>query len=209
MPKTSSIFQLFCSLDSLPFLSILSCFHSHLCIMNSTKQQRVAIIGCGAMGLEHIRNIKLIENVSVAAIVDSNERARDEAKELLDEECLILSTIKELDPDMIDSIVVATPNYSHIEILRIVIKWKKHLLVEKVCDPTHCIPHTNMSRICQWRKRIAHDTLTLRQKLYPVTLLFLCLLICFTPLFFLFFFSSKLLSVCISLFAPLSIIASR
>jgi myo-inositol 2-dehydrogenase / D-chiro-inositol 1-dehydrogenase len=113
--------------------------------MNSTKQQRVAIIGCGAMGLEHIRNIKLIENVSVAAIVDSNERARDEAKELLDEECLILSTIKELDPDMIDSIVVATPNYSHIEILRIVIKWKKHLLVEKVCDPTHCIPHT----ICQ------------------------------------------------------------
>jgi myo-inositol 2-dehydrogenase / D-chiro-inositol 1-dehydrogenase len=110
--------------------------------MNSTKQQRVAIIGCGAMGLEHIRNIKLIENVSVAAIVDSNERARDEAKELLDEECLILSTIKELDPDMIDSIVVATPNYSHIEILRIVIKWKKHLLVEKVFDPTYCIPHT-------------------------------------------------------------------
>jgi myo-inositol 2-dehydrogenase/D-chiro-inositol 1-dehydrogenase len=92
-----------------------------------------AIIGTGAMGLEHIRNLKLINNTRVVAIADGDARARSEAAELLEEgtyeslsnweDLLALSNI--------DVVIVATPNYTHITLLRKLIPWRKHLYVEK------------------------------------------------------------------------------
>jgi myo-inositol 2-dehydrogenase/D-chiro-inositol 1-dehydrogenase len=99
-----------------------------------TKVLNYAIIGTGAMGLEHIRNLKLIANTKVVAIADGDARAREEASELLEagtfaclsnwEDLLLL--------DNVDAVIVATPNYTHVDLLRKLIPWKKaHLYVEK------------------------------------------------------------------------------
>ena len=50
-----------------------------------------------------------------------------------------MSDYRDLDPSTFDAIILATPNFSHIDILRVVIPWKKHLLVEKpMCTVTPC-----------------------------------------------------------------------
>jgi len=91
-----------------------------------------AVIGTGAMGLEHIRNLKLVEGVKVIAVADSNSAQRDEAAALLDKDAKILDDYKALrEIEGLDVLVIATPNYHHIEILREVVPWKRHLLVEK------------------------------------------------------------------------------
>mmetsp|Transcript_59298 Transcript_59298/g.170293 ORF Transcript_59298/g.170293 Transcript_59298/m.170293 type:complete len:774 (-) Transcript_59298:343-2664(-) len=99
---------------------------------------RVGIIGTGAMGKEHIRNIALLgEHVAVvAAIADSEENARAEA--LADmapdrrQHCQVFEQYTDmLASDEVDAIVVCTPNYQHIEVLREAIPTGKHILCEK------------------------------------------------------------------------------
>jgi len=92
----------------------------------------VAIIGTGAMGLEHIRNLKLIEGCEVAAVVDTDWNARNEASEIIHEDVVVTTDYGSLATmDSVDAIIVATPNYTHIEVLRKLIPSGKHILVEK------------------------------------------------------------------------------
>jgi len=99
----------------------------------TTKVLNYAVIGTGAMGLEHIRNLKLIKGTKVMAVCDSDARARAEASELLEHTSFVcLSDWNDiLAMDNIDVVIVATPNYTHIELLRKLIPWRKHLYVEK------------------------------------------------------------------------------
>ena len=92
-----------------------------------------AIIGTGAMGLEHIRNLKLIKNTKVVAIADGDARARAEASELPEAGTFACLANWEdlLQLDNIDVVILATPNYTHITLLRKLIPWRRHLYVEK------------------------------------------------------------------------------
>lgn len=92
------------------------------------------IIGTGMMGCEHIRNLKKISEVNISAIADPNENSRqwgiaacgdkfkpqqyNDYKELLKR------------PD-IDVVVVASPNFTHIDVMRDVFETDKHVLLEK------------------------------------------------------------------------------
>ena len=92
------------------------------------------IIGTGMMGCEHIRNLKKISEVNISAIADPNENSRQwgiaacgdkfkpqqykDYKELLKR------------PD-IDLVVVASPNFTHIDVMRDVFETDKHVLLEK------------------------------------------------------------------------------
>ena len=42
-----------------------------------------AIIGCGSMGMEHIRNIALIENAEVTALCDNYNQSINNSLEIL------------------------------------------------------------------------------------------------------------------------------
>ena len=97
--------------------------------MNKT---RYAIIGSGSMGMEHIRNIELIDNAQVIALCDSHQPSINSSLEIINNEVEVFENHKELiDADIVDAYIIATPNFTHIEVLRDLVQTKAHLLIEK------------------------------------------------------------------------------
>ena len=112
---------------------------------------RVAIIGAGCIGKEHMRNISLMPEVAqVVALVDSNQSSLASCLELLPS-IKNVRTFESVgsfvrwvnaeddmgDFDMgrrsqCDAVVIATPNYTHLNIMEEVVhKTSLHVLVEK------------------------------------------------------------------------------
>lgn len=94
---------------------------------------RYGIIGTGMMGCEHIRNLALVPGVEVTAIADPHPRSREWARKALRgrtvEEYEDYRELLRRAP--VDAVVVATPNYTHYEVLQAVFETRKHVLVEK------------------------------------------------------------------------------
>ena len=99
---------------------------------------RVGVIGTGCIGLEHLRNLNLVDEVAITAIADSHEPSRAAAVECLKEigadvdSVAVHTEYTELlaSPD-VDAVVVCTPNDHHIEVVRTAFATGKHCLVEK------------------------------------------------------------------------------
>ena len=90
------------------------------------------IIGTGAMGREHIRNIELIDNAQVVAICDSHKNSINTSLEILNNEVEVFESHKELmDANIVDAYIIATPNFTLIDVLKDLIKTNAHLLIEK------------------------------------------------------------------------------
>jgi predicted dehydrogenase len=95
---------------------------------------RYGIIGTGMMGCEHIRNLERIKNVDITAIADPNEKSRkwgikacgDRFKPKVFEKYTDL-----LKSDEVDAVIIASPNFTHIDVMREVFKTDKHVLLEK------------------------------------------------------------------------------
>ena len=93
---------------------------------------KYAIIGSGTMGREHIRNINLLEDSEVVALCDNHKVYIDESLKDLKNNPRIFSNHNELiEAKIADVYIIATPNFSHIDILKDIIKTKAHLLIEK------------------------------------------------------------------------------
>ena len=93
---------------------------------------KYAIIGSGTMGREHIRNINLLKNAEVVALCDNHKASIDESRKDLKNNPSIFSHHNELiEAKIADVYIIATPNFSHIDILKDIIKTKAHLLIEK------------------------------------------------------------------------------
>mmetsp|Transcript_25847 Transcript_25847/g.69813 ORF Transcript_25847/g.69813 Transcript_25847/m.69813 type:complete len:425 (-) Transcript_25847:441-1715(-) len=94
-------------------------------------------------GREHLSNIKLHPGASVVAFADRSPESCNAARALLgessDAECYA-DYRDVLARDDIDIIIIATPNYSHIDVLRDAIPTQKHILCEKPLCTTieHC-----------------------------------------------------------------------
>ena len=99
---------------------------------------KYGVIGTGVMGQEHIQNINIIENAEVVAVCDTNESSRNQAKSLVKESTKFYNNIDELISNNIaDAYIIATPNFTHINILERILKTNKHLLIEKpLCTTT-------------------------------------------------------------------------
>ena len=98
-------------------------------------QIRVGVIGTGMMGCEHLRNLLAIPNVSIAAIADSHPDSLALARitlegsvhrpvEFVDHRDLLKS-------GLVDAVIVASPNFTHRQILDDVLDVRVHVLVEK------------------------------------------------------------------------------
>ncbi|MDA3940823.1 MAG: Gfo/Idh/MocA family oxidoreductase [Spirochaetia bacterium] len=95
------------------------------------------VIGAGIMGCEHIRVTELEGRASINGLYDSNPGSIDSAIEALksvspNQTLKIYKTLEEActDPD-VDGLIISTPNYSHLEVLKIAMKSGKHILLEK------------------------------------------------------------------------------
>ena len=93
---------------------------------------RYGIIGCGSMGREHIENIKMLEGTEVAAIADPDSGSRESALALLPGQPRVFGNYQEmLAGNLCDALVISTPNFTHIDILRDALKTEAHILIEK------------------------------------------------------------------------------
>jgi len=98
---------------------------------------RVALVGAGNIGREHIRNMALLKEImDLVAVADDFEGSRREARELLDRcgfsECRVSESCAEvLVAEDVDAVVIATPNFHHIDAIRAAAASGKALMIEK------------------------------------------------------------------------------
>ncbi len=93
---------------------------------------RYGIIGTGMMGIEHIQNILALDDTSVSAIADTDAQSRANGLAAAGENCVAHENYRTLLADeSIDAVVVVTPNYTHIDVMREVLASGKHVLCEK------------------------------------------------------------------------------
>lgn len=93
---------------------------------------RYALIGSGMMGQEHLRNMRLIEDIEVALIADPNPEMRNAAQAIAGSGVETLSDPAEaLARTDIDAFVVATPNHLHAAMLEPLLDTGRPILMEK------------------------------------------------------------------------------
>ncbi len=97
-----------------------------------TKSVKYALLGCGMMGLEHVKNIALIEGAQVVAVVEPNLEMRERAKQLLADVSFYDDLAALIKHPQLDAIVVVTPNYQHAEQLLYILQHSDlAVLIEK------------------------------------------------------------------------------
>ncbi|MGI9608196.1 MAG: Gfo/Idh/MocA family protein, partial [Acidimicrobiales bacterium] len=98
----------------------------------SDQHIRYGVIGTGMMGIEHIANILALDNTSVSAVADTDPGSREAGHAAAGSETSVYADHHQLlaDPD-VDAVVVATPNFTHIDVMRDVLATGKHVLCEK------------------------------------------------------------------------------
>lgn len=91
---------------------------------------RYGIIGSGMMGQEHMRNIALLEDAQVTAFSDPDPHMTA-ASVNLSGAAGFTDHRKLLESDLVDAVVIAAPNHTHLPILRDVLKTELPVLCEK------------------------------------------------------------------------------
>ena len=87
---------------------------------------KYGIIGAGVMGQEHIHNINIIDNAEVVAICDTNEGSTNQARSLIKDTAKIYNNLEDLiNNNIADAYIIATPNFTHIDILEKILKTNK------------------------------------------------------------------------------------
>ena len=93
---------------------------------------RYGIIGCGSMGREHIENIRAMGAVVVTAVSDPVAASREQASALLEGQVKLFERHQDLlASGQCDAVVVASPNFTHIEVMRDALATDLHILCEK------------------------------------------------------------------------------
>jgi len=102
------------------------------------KKIKYGIVGAGTMAREHILNISLIDNAEVVALADPHEDSLNQCKEILKTKIFCFKNhLEMIEKNIVDVYLISSPNFTHLEILKDVIKTKKHILVEKpLCTNT-------------------------------------------------------------------------
>jgi hypothetical protein len=96
---------------------------------------RYGIIGSGMMGLEHLRNLQMLDGAQVTAIADPHPASREWATSLAAEAGDDLATFAShtdlVASGLCDAVVIATPNMTHAAVLDDLLPTDLHILVEK------------------------------------------------------------------------------
>ena len=111
---------------------------------SGSRKCRVGIIGTGCIGLEHIRNLHLVEAASLVAIAENHPASYRNALACLQAfgtKVRLFVDYRDLLADSeVDAVIICTPNDHHAEVFREVVASGKHCLVEKPLATTvlHC-----------------------------------------------------------------------
>ena len=92
----------------------------------------IGVIGAGMMGQEHIQNFNLLDGAVVTALADTDEGMLQTSKDLCDTAPVCTDDYQKLlTDDSLDALVIATPNFHHINVLRDALSAGKPILCEK------------------------------------------------------------------------------
>ncbi|MDG2303383.1 MAG: Gfo/Idh/MocA family oxidoreductase [Candidatus Binatia bacterium] len=93
---------------------------------------RYGIIGFGMMALEHLQNLAVLDGAELVAAADPDEKQRGFAVDLGVPAPAVYADYREmLDKAALDAVIISTPNYTHIDVLRDCLGTETHLLIEK------------------------------------------------------------------------------
>ena len=116
---------------------------------------RYGVIGCGSMGREHIENIKALDAAEVTAISDTHPASRIAAAALPVNPPAVFEDHRDLlASDLCDAVVIATPNFTHIDMMRDALATDLHILIEKPLV-TRIEDGVEMLRLAQTRSSAA------------------------------------------------------
>ena len=104
------------------------------------QQVRYGIIGCGMMGQEHMRNIALLPDTSVAAYFEPDAGMAAQASALCPNAYAANSLQDLLSLETLDCLLIVSPNFRHVEQMQEIAATRPlPLLVEKplFTDPEH------------------------------------------------------------------------
>lgn len=105
-------------------------------LANEKPSYKFNVIGTGTMGQEHISVTMLEGRATINGVYDPNEGsvvgAQQTFAQYSDDELKVHQSLEEacMDPD-VDGLIIATPNYTHIDLVKEAIKSGKHILLEK------------------------------------------------------------------------------
>ena len=100
--------------------------------MNSPQSIRYGIVGSGMMALEHIANLALTPGATVTALADPVAASLDRAAAAVGHDVARFDDAAALAASgLCDAIVVASPNFTHAEVLRPLMAAGLHILCEK------------------------------------------------------------------------------
>jgi len=97
------------------------------------KAVKYGLIGTGAMGHGHLECLNNMEAAEVVAAADPNEESLDNCrKNNANKNCKYFADYKELlERNEVEAVVVATPDYTHVDIVADALRAGKHVLSEK------------------------------------------------------------------------------
>jgi predicted dehydrogenase len=99
------------------------------------EKLRFGVIGTGMMGCEHLRNLLPMGDVTVTAVSDPNDEPLEWARLTMGNKWDDVRAFRDhrevLTSDLVDAVVIASPNHTHKSILDDVLATDVHVLVEK------------------------------------------------------------------------------
>lgn len=100
--------------------------------MKSPQTIRYGIVGSGMMAIEHIANLALTPGAVVTALADPVESSLDRAAAAVGHDVARFADAAALAASgLCDAVVVASPNFTHAEVLRPLMAANLHILCEK------------------------------------------------------------------------------
>lgn len=102
-----------------------------------TPRHKFNIIGVGAMGREHLILTMMEGRAIIHGVYDPNPRSvmmiqKITEKFFPDHKLQVYSSLEDACNDsLVDGLIICTPNYTHIDVIRVALKSGKHILMEK------------------------------------------------------------------------------
>ncbi len=119
-----------------PIFHYLEDKDKYLLSINKT-QFKFNVIGCGMMGMEHMRISMAVGQGIIHGIYDPNPMSIVVAKQMFftlypGYDLVEYDSLNDVcnDPE-VDALIICTPNYTHLEVLKVALQSGKHILLEK------------------------------------------------------------------------------
>ena len=79
---------------------------------------KYGLIGCGMMGIEHLRNVKLLSGAQTVAICDPNQAQREKGERIVPGARSYDTLDAMMSAETLDAVVIASPNHFHMRQLK-------------------------------------------------------------------------------------------